>query len=1199
MPQAVLTFGIEVPKNVYEKWGKFLELANKINADLGSYPKVRRKLEGILRGQNITITSEDCEDQQPEPFTRQHVIDPLLKFLGYELTPEVVKRTVSVLGSSMIKKIKQPDYRVKSIFGEEILIEAEPLGSNLYKKGSGVNQVIEWLDRRSFNVDIGIATNGFEWILLYYDNTSKEIKTLAEIDLAPIFNYLSKREKGLIIGYSVKELRELFVRFYYAFSREYIEEYIEGRTKFIREKKEAITKKFYDDFIYYVFGYREVKTNSKTKLKKVTNNCLYDKIKAPLDATEEDKQKFAVVLMNRLIFVKFLEDKGLVPGGLLKRTFEEWRNSSVPVSYYKAYLEPLFFGVFNTPEEERDRKVIEHFRDIPYLNGGLFRENLRNEKQYDIPDDNVMEEIIKFLERYDFTLGSKSNEESLDPDILGHVYEKLINLLTNKGQKGLGAYYTPEEVTRTIVKSTVEPVVIKKLKEVLKKWGWQEQLLNFSTLDEVLNEDRPITRDGRVLKDFLDEINKMKILDPAVGSGHFLISVLKELLEIKKRVHSLIGEEFNTYKLKLEIILNNLYGVDIDETAVEVAKLRLWLALIEDLDVDAVRRGDVILPNIEYNVRVGNSLVGWIGERLTIATLDYPYDKKVEGIFIGLKALATGEEAVKIKKAEELLKDHSSTVKDYVEAYCILYEIYKNNVGKKAAILKEILESIRRRIYQRVSGEYFNFINDTINENRRKKKKIKFDEDILKPFHWVVDFGWIMKEGGFDIIIGNPPYGNILSNIEKDIIDTRYREEEATYSVDSFLAFMRRSQELLKDGGYLGFIIPASFGTGVNYTKARKHFLQTMELKVFLYLPFDVFEGAYVDNSIIVLKNEEPSMDNEVLIYAFPKRSRLEELLTVWENPKIEKIRYSLLLNDPLCRIFPGGNVIYEILDHISSLSQRGNYDVYPLGDLTNSTIGILASKYKFSLVKLSKWHLPYLEGNVYRYITNLKQTKFVDFSQHKDNKDYLDLYLSKEKIMIRRIVSRQDRIMASFCNLQGVVKKDLYVFNLKSEFLSLVDYYYLLALINSKLLSFIYLGKSSIALKDDFRQTTLTELRELPIVIPHEDVIKDVVSALSKLLTELYSNVKYKKYCEFVDLLLDYLIYCIYFPEILPQSETEKIFEYLYTVVNKFNFWHDQIARELFTDDEVKEFIAKIRKKAGEHKFISIVEEKYMGDIE
>lgn len=228
--------------------------------------------------------------------------------------------------------------------------------------------------------------------------------------------------------------------------------------------------------------------------------------------------------------------------------------------------------------------------------------------------------------------------------------------MAEKGQKGLGAYYTPDEITSYIAKNTIEPIVVERFKEIIKNWKIND--INFSTLDEILNEDSKIAENKHILRAFLDELDKIRILDPAVGSGHFLISALKELLQIKKRIYYLLREEMDIYKEKLGIILNNLYGVDIDDIAVEIAKLRLWLALIENLDVEALKRGEVLLPNIEYNVRCGNSLVGWIDENLKQLSISYLCDNVrimcvLEGLIINAH---NSEERKKLKKAKELLE---------------------------------------------------------------------------------------------------------------------------------------------------------------------------------------------------------------------------------------------------------------------------------------------------------------------------------------------------------------------------------------------------------------------------------------------------------------------------------------------------------------------------------------------------------------
>lgn len=170
----------------------------------------------------------------------------------------------------------------------------------------------------------------------------------------------------------------------------------------------------------------------------INQDCLLNKIIYPNNISNSEKEiigkKFSVILMNRLLFIKFLEEKNLVPNDFLSKLWEKKKNSSIPGTFYGNYLKPLFYEIFNIPTQQR-KTTEDFYKGIPYLNGGLFRENVPNEKNFDIYDD-IMEELINFLEKYKFTFKNNINngEDTLDPNILGNIYEKTINLLT-KGQK--------------------------------------------------------------------------------------------------------------------------------------------------------------------------------------------------------------------------------------------------------------------------------------------------------------------------------------------------------------------------------------------------------------------------------------------------------------------------------------------------------------------------------------------------------------------------------------------------------------------------------------------------------------------------------------------------------------------------------------------------------------------------------------------
>ncbi len=479
--------------------------------------------------------------------------------------------------------------------------------------------------------------------------------------------------------------------------------------------------------------------------------------------------------MSRLIFIKFLEDKGLVERNLLQRLLKEYDNGKIPATFYRTYLQPLFYDVFNTPPDRRKSNVnnIIFFKKIPYLNGGLFRGVIPKEKEYDV-DNELIEVIIKnLLEKYSFTLnGENEGEDSLNPDILGNVFEKTINYLTGEDssdkRKELGAYYTPEEVTSFISKNTIHPIIFEKVKNTLKKFGWDDANINsYESLTDFL--DNTPKSNPKVLKAIYDEINGIKILDPACGSGHFLTSAMKELIFIKKKLRENLEKEISYYTIKRQIISNNLHGVDIETSAIEIAKLRLWLSLIENLDVSDISHLET-LPNIEYKIIDGNSLVGWVNEEINQNVAITAYDDRIRGIFEGLKLAYTDkpEKFKLLSESEELLSTQGGRLVDNLKrAYSNLQILYSQEDGEKAVRLREILVTIRNAIYMVINPSFQKYIIDKSNSKNKNKKETVEKYNVSNQFHWNIDFGNVISSGGFDIIIENPPYGIDIKENER------------------------------------------------------------------------------------------------------------------------------------------------------------------------------------------------------------------------------------------------------------------------------------------------------------------------------------------------------------------------------------------------------------------------------------------------
>ncbi len=756
--------------------------------------------------------SDLVSNEAPEGATEEVVIEPILEFLGFKDHPH---KTTS--GSSVSKD--EADYTI-AVGNQRMLMESEPLNKDLLAPRVGVKQLGRYLENRSFASDFGIATNGLRWILVAYNTEEYATVVILDVDLTPIF----QENLGQT---HLSDVNEILRDFYFGFRAESVRDTVRRKAGFLKESKEEITKRFYQDYIKYVFGYD--KKSGKHYY------CLLDAITSTsqTDLPDENKRLFAVTLMNRLIFIKFLEDKGLVSKNLLGELLKEYMNSPKPSSYYQMYLFNLFYDVFNTDFAERKSHVQSNpfFKNIPYLNGGLFREAFPSERDLDV-DNSILEKVISdLLERYTFAL--KGDPESLDPDVLGNVFEKTINYLTNPDttdkRKEKGAYYTGDDITSFLAKNTIHPFLLEQIKIVLRSVaGWsQADVDTYPTVESFL--DTPPSTSPRTIKKIVESLDRLKLIDPACGSGHFLTSALKELFFIKRRLLEMLGEGIDPYVIKRSIINMNLYGVDIEVTAVEIAKLRLWLSLIEDLNASDIAHIET-LPNIDYNIVTGNSLVGWFDEDIKQTMATVIYDQRVDGIFVGLE-FAFASDPTKLKMLSEskhlLLagkgKGMGNRLVDLKKAYSVLREIYTSEEGKKALKLREVLETVRTAIYAQITPFMKSYI--TLRQKGRVSSKGPIHPiiprmDVGNLFHWNLDFGEVLDKGGFDIVIGNPPYGVELEKWER-----AYIKKSLVFTpklMTSEMAFMEKSTKLVKNGGYVGLIVPKALAYSQKWSVARE-----------------------------------------------------------------------------------------------------------------------------------------------------------------------------------------------------------------------------------------------------------------------------------------------------------------------------------------------------------------------------------------
>ncbi|WP_207587165.1 Eco57I restriction-modification methylase domain-containing protein [Halomontanus rarus] len=931
------------------------------------------RLEELLRsnpGHEILMERDSTHRSDPEPLTQSAIIEPLFDALGYPyLAPEA--------GDLSEERGEQADYSVSltdidTIDSDRLLIEAEPLNKKLDQRQHGLGQVRSWLGQRQFEADFGIATDGIRWVLIKYDPDTYSYDTLAEVSLQPVFLTAFENLTGqrMSIEEWVEEMAgDVLAEFLRAFDYENFLTIADDAPAAIKRRKQEITDEFYDDYVRLVFGIAEDSDE------RAARSLIGDGVIAPDEASGDDVRLFAVELMNRLIFIKFLEDKGLVSDTLLRDLKDAHESGLNPETFYKTYLEPLFFGVLDERPEQRSERItqIDIYSGIPYLNGGLFRPQEKNggafnDRDFDVRD-SVLTSIIDLLEGYSFS--ADGGPTDLDPSILGNVFEKTINYITTDAadqQKELGAYYTPDEITRFCAEQTVQPALRDRFQErMVEQWGWTEEMAGEYDDVYALIDALPETNTD-VAEDLLTVVDHFRALDPACGSGHFLTSVQNELVGIRRALYDKHDDNPEDWELHKETVIKNIYGVDIVDPAVEIAKLRLWLSIIAEVDSSKVEDYDeeeLALPNVVFNIRQGNSLIGFTdmlevsgdGDQAQLSTwgpdsVRAKYGDIIAQVERHKRANDTTEARTHLEKAEELLAE------------------YRGDLDEK--VLDEFKEAGVEEITIEQVKEY-------------------------QPFHWVLEYAEVYADGGFDVVIGNPPWDVISASrddfftrydprfrtysqekkkeVQEELLsDTRISEEweqynhsvevqsdyfkdssryelqtpkvagkQVPYKNDLSKLFLERVVELARDDGSISQVLPGMIFTGQSSKDLRMQLLNESQINALVdFENKGIFSG--VDRrkrfSVIVFRNEGRT---ETLRGIF--RQSDVDILENLDQHAVNIPRKVLLEYSPQARIFPSirnqqeADALDKILDH-PHLSDDidGAWSIEPLPEELNET---------------------------------------------------------------------------------------------------------------------------------------------------------------------------------------------------------------------------------------------------------------------
>ncbi|USZ67415.1 Eco57I restriction-modification methylase domain-containing protein [Halorussus salilacus] len=892
------------------------------------------ELEVVLSDDTYSLESVEL-GAKPETYTEDHLIRPLLEAVG--LASE--RQPYGERGGTVV----WPDFEVTNV-ETTVIGESKPLNG----VGEAVEEIQDYLDRKSIGAEYGIATDGIEWHLrkIELGGDFTEYPDIEHLNLRATLLAVA-REEGLIEQSDLDADPEETIRsFVSVFERDSFAELLSKTApREIRDRRKRDVETFYELYIELLFGESDEHDYE---------TCLMDDIRfvGDREPSERDKRLFAITLMNRLLFVKFLETRGVLSEGFLRERVEyyERHGEGLAGNLYETQIRPLFSDLLNTPEgarEPKHRNPDSWFADVPYLNGGLFRANVADESRYRVID-RILPDVIR-----DLIEGSKLELDGrgFDPALLGSVFEKTINHIEQeRTQKDIGAYYTPNDVTEIVTEQSVDPKIRDAIVETFAEGvagdgvdgegdgsaedarAYMEQLDLSELLRKIEDGDEAVLSPGEdqtridfgdeeILSAVKDTLRQLKVLDPACGSGHFLTTAMDEIHRAQVSVLRGLadGEDPDPetrFAEKKALALDAIYGVDVDRIASEIAKLRVWLKIVEGNGWEP-EFGK--LPNIDVNITHGNSLVGlplagsfddadvWDNDIGEIEQKRIEYKRDDEGDPREIERFLDEEIRPALDRTYlDLFSKPVETEIESVEAFdAVVESIEADTLYPTVSMVRakredgdafddeetERLEEMGFSVYTKSAtrdvaewertlktkqngrggydkdllvGTLRGLLEDGYVFSEVQRQPTRYDLDRIqgKPFHWLAEFPEVAEERGnthsinFDIVLGNPPYGDLLSDEEKMFVSTY----ETSGIRDISANFVERQLQLLEEGGYFGNV--TTLRLVYQSTLSELHDLiqtqlETTKIACFAKRPSHIFDNAQVRVATIVGKKAQ------------------------------------------------------------------------------------------------------------------------------------------------------------------------------------------------------------------------------------------------------------------------------------------------------------------------------------------------------
>ncbi|MFN4000199.1 Eco57I restriction-modification methylase domain-containing protein [Algoriphagus sp.] len=951
----------------------------------------------------------------------------------------------------------------------------------------------------------------------------------------------------------------------------------------------SLDKRFYSELLH-IIGLTETKEGSKKLIERNkagernTGTILEDAIiqldsldklsrlerPSQFGSTQQEKLfnvalELSITWINRILFLKLLEAQ------LITYHKGDKSYSFLNLGKIKNYddLNSLFFQVLARKYDQRNEDVKKIFEKVPYLNSSLFEpteieqltlfiSNLKDDKTIPVISSTVLKDqqgkkrtgnlstleyLFEFLNAYDFSSeGSEEIQEEnktlINASVLGLIFEKI------NGYKD-GSFFTPGFITMYMSRETIRRAVVQKFNEVK---GWKCK--SFEELKEDIQEEIKAGNRKEVRKEANTIINNLKIIDPAVGSGHFLVSVLNELIAIKCELKILVDanleplsnytvevvndeliitdEEGNFFDYnpknkesqriqetlfheKQTIIENCLFGVDINSNSVKICRLRLWIELLKNAYYKNTTELET-LPNIDINIKCGNSLVS----RFTIdADLKQTLKKSkwsIDSYRIAVDTYRNAESKEQKREMERLIADIKSDFRSEIS-------LNDPKVKKLRKLSGELFQMTNQQQLFEMSKKEKADWNKKVQQLTEETKKIETEIEEIKAnkifenaFEWRFEFPEVLNDEGdfvgFDVVIGNPPYvftrGNEFDSI-KNFIWEAYPLNQG--KINLYSVFLELGlQKLLKPNYYLSFITPETFIRTSTYAGIREYVVRNNQILSLDIYGIGVFEGVTAETITFFIKKKTPN--NNVIA------------VTKFNNQK-DKINYQV--NQDFFLTTPEFRYVYNSSISDKELFEKLFNNSTPLGEIVDVRNGVATKSGKndfISKIKESEKYKKLLEApEIYRYGFKWKGN-YINYDKealHRPRKE--EIFLAK-KILCQRVSPKL------VCCLDD---EKYYTFNSINNLILIDENFSLeqiVAFLNSKLINYYY--KKMFSMGAEF---TITVTKENLSVIPIKNIDSSYKVKLETIVKEITTLKKNKPTASISELenQIDQLIYQLY----------------------------------------------------------------------